>query len=83
MQVSASVLVAAGRSQSNGVLMPSRSYPVVPPVPSLACFLSTRYWIIFMLMPIALLIEHAYFHGRKRQKEALLRLYRLVRHKGL
>jgi hypothetical protein len=35
-----------------------------------------------MWMPIALLIEHAHFFGKKRQKEALLRLYRLVRHKG-
>lgn len=56
--------------------------PVVPPLLSLACFSSTRYWIIFILMPIALLIEHVYFHGRKRQKEGLLRLYRLIRHKG-
>jgi CHASE2 domain-containing sensor protein len=56
--------------------------PIVPPILSLTCFSSTRYWIIFVLMPIALLIEHAYFYGRKRQKEALLRLYRLVRHKG-
>jgi len=65
-----------------GAVANAIAIPVVPPVLSLVCFSSTRYWIVFMLMPIALLIEHAYFFGKKRQKEALLRLYRLVRHKG-
>jgi CHASE2 domain-containing sensor protein len=67
---------------SVGAVANAIAIPVVPPLLSLACFSSTRYWIVFMLMPIALLIEQAYLHGRKRQKEALLRLYRLVRHKG-
>jgi CHASE2 domain-containing sensor protein len=65
-----------------GAVANAIAIPVIPPVLSLVCFSSTRYWIVFILMPIALLIEYAYFHGRKRQKEALLRLYRLVRHKG-
>jgi CHASE2 domain-containing sensor protein len=65
-----------------GAVANAIAIPVVPPVLSLACFSTTRYWIIFILMPIALLIEHAYLYGRKRQKEALMRLYRLVRHKG-
>ena len=65
-----------------GAVANAIAIPVVPPVLSLACFSSTRYWIVFLLMPIALLIEQTYLHGRKRQKEALLRLYRLVRGKG-
>jgi CHASE2 domain-containing sensor protein len=65
-----------------GAVANTIAIPAVPPVLSLVCFSTTRYWIVFLLMPIALLIEQAYLHGRQRQKEALLRLYRLIRHKG-
>lgn len=65
-----------------GAVANAIAIPIVPPILSLVCFSSTRYWTIFVLMPLALLLEHAYFYGRKRQKEALLRLYRLVRQRA-
>jgi CHASE2 domain-containing sensor protein len=54
---------------------------ILPPLMSLACFGSTRYSIIFVLMPVAILIERSYEHGKKRRKETLLRFYRIVRRK--
>jgi CHASE2 domain-containing sensor protein len=64
-----------------GATVNAIAVPVLPPLLSFGCFSSARYWVIFALMPIALLIEHTYFHGRSRLKEELLHLYRLVRNK--
>ena len=52
---------------------------LVPLLFSLATFSSTRYWAIFVPMPVAFLIQHLYSSGKNHRNDILAALYRQFR----